>query len=151
MPSYIKVYGNLAFGEDFSPSRWWASSPTAFGSNTNPCAFHALCRFETNRQKERRTLKCPSFFLVTRTGIEPMFPAWEASVLTAWPTGRFSQLCYYTTKLFKMQYLFAKKLKKFFLPLFFLILIKIFYFFDWNIMDFPSFVCYNMLSIIIYI
>ena len=25
--------------------------------------------------------------LVTRTGIEPMFAAWEAAVLTAWPTG----------------------------------------------------------------
>ena len=26
------------------------------------------------------------FSLVTRTGIEPVFPAWEAGVFTAWPT-----------------------------------------------------------------
>lgn len=29
------------------------------------------------------------FFLVTRAGIEPALPAWEAGVLTAWPTSRF--------------------------------------------------------------
>ena len=30
--------------------------------------------------------------LVTRTGIEPMFAAWEAAVLTAWPTGLMVRL-----------------------------------------------------------
>ena len=30
--------------------------------------------------------------LVTRTGIEPMFAAWEAAVLTAWPTGQMVRL-----------------------------------------------------------
>ena len=30
--------------------------------------------------------------MVTRTGIEPMLKAWEASVLTAWPTGHTSIL-----------------------------------------------------------
>ena len=29
-----------------------------------------------------------SFFLVTRAGLEPALLAWEARVLTAWPTGR---------------------------------------------------------------
>ena len=31
-------------------------------------------------------------WLVTRTGIEPMFAAWEAAVLTAWPTGQMVRL-----------------------------------------------------------
>ena len=30
-------------------------------------------------------------FLVTRAGIEPALPAWEAGVLTAWPTSRLNQ------------------------------------------------------------
>ena len=30
--------------------------------------------------------------MVTRTGIEPMFAAWEAAVLTAWPTGLMVRL-----------------------------------------------------------
>ena len=32
-----------------------------------------------------------SSFLVTRAGIEPALPAWEAGVLTAWPTSHFSR------------------------------------------------------------
>ena len=32
------------------------------------------------------------FRVVTRTGIEPMFAAWEAAVLTAWPTGQMVRL-----------------------------------------------------------
>ena len=38
------------------------------------------------------SLFCPpptSGWLVTRAGIEPTFAAWEAAVLTAWPTGPF--------------------------------------------------------------
>ena len=33
-----------------------------------------------------------SFLVVTHPGIEPEFPAWEASVLTAWPMGLVSCL-----------------------------------------------------------
>ena len=32
-----------------------------------------------------------SSILVTRAGIEPALPAWEAGVLTAWPTSHFSR------------------------------------------------------------
>ena len=40
-------------------------------------------------QKKKKQDQSPAFlFLVTRTGIEPMFSAWEANVLTAWPTSR---------------------------------------------------------------
>ena len=50
----------------------------------------AICKVRlTNRIiKKPESHKWLSGFLVTRTGIEPMFPAWEASVLTAWPMGR---------------------------------------------------------------
>ena len=66
--------------------------------------------FRAERITKKRTgaLLCSCSFLVTRTGIEPMFPAWEASVLTAWPTGLVSKLCYYTTLFFKLQYPFWK-------------------------------------------
>ena len=32
-------------------------------------------------------INCSSFQMVTRAGIEPTLTAWEAAVLTAWPTG----------------------------------------------------------------
>ena len=34
-------------------------------------------------------VKAQSTILVTRTRIELVMPAWEAGVLTAWPTGQF--------------------------------------------------------------
>ena len=50
--------------------------------------------------------------LVTRTGIEPMFPAWEASVLTAWPTGRQQVVLYHI--FFKIAIPFLKKINIFY-------------------------------------
>ena len=72
----------------------------------------SIPRAESTKKKSRTNVLLS--FLVTRTGIEPMFPAWEASVLAAWPTGRISQLWYYIIFLFKLQYLFEKNFKKFY-------------------------------------
>ena len=44
------------------------------------------CGARTKRNRHPLRSAC-LFLLVTRTGIEPMFSAWEANVLTAWPTG----------------------------------------------------------------
>ena len=71
-------------------------------TNNIPANLHASLRasgfgFVRSTKKETDTTKgCLSLFLVTRTGIEPMFSAWEADVLTAWPTSRdiFAQLLY---------------------------------------------------------
>ena len=48
----------------------------------------------TKSAKKRRSTSCDVLllFLVTHPGIEPEFPAWEASVLTAWPMGLASCL-----------------------------------------------------------
>ena len=50
-----------------------------------------MCSVNTNLgekiKKEANLSIC--FFLVTRTGIEPMIPPWKGSVLTSWPTGRY--------------------------------------------------------------
>ena len=77
------------------------------GRNANPEAwllrnrrFRVDCGTGHRRRKKRTgSWRTGSFFsfVVTRTGIEPMFPAWEASVLTAWPTGHFAQLEKYIT------------------------------------------------------
>ena len=42
-----------------------------------------------NKKAPSKTTLYPQT-LVTRTGIEPMFPAWEASVLTSWPTSQLT-------------------------------------------------------------
>ena len=53
-----------------------------------------LCVINTNYWCDRSVSilnahKCGLIKLVTRAGIEPALPAWEAGVLTAWPTSRF--------------------------------------------------------------
>ena len=54
------------------------------------------------------------FCLVTRTGIEPMFSAWEANVLTAWPTSHCFRAWLLYTKGFCLSIGFLKKIKIFF-------------------------------------
>ena len=57
------------------------------------CFMHRRCASYAegvlHSKNKNRTLKSVrfSFLLVTHPGIEPEFPAWEASVLTAWPMG----------------------------------------------------------------
>ena len=56
-------------------------------------AFQKVCPITTGINEKHLTLCVRCFSFMTRTGIEPMFPAWEASVLTAWPTGRVTTTC----------------------------------------------------------
>ena len=65
--------------------------PSLCSQNANPCVCiaNAVSINDTASKQKHHILRCGVFVLVTRTGIEPMFPAWEASVLTAWPTGRW--------------------------------------------------------------
>ena len=52
----------------------------------------------TGRQiAKRHSFGVPFYYLVTRTGIEPISTAWEAVVLTVWPTGLglVARLLYY--------------------------------------------------------
>ena len=42
-------------------------------------------------QSAKGSFLCLAFRLVTRAGIEPTLTAWEAAVLTAWPTGHICQ------------------------------------------------------------
>ena len=49
--------------------------------------FRVGSRAERVTNAKRTPTRSVLFVLVTRTGIEPMFSAWEADVLTAWPTG----------------------------------------------------------------
>ena len=81
---------------EYTCSRHWrTSSPMAsFGMRTHstnsPCEICAGFDERTGHQHTKKEKQdfCPAFcVLVTRTGIEPMFSAWEANVLTAWPTG----------------------------------------------------------------
>ena len=53
-----------------------------------------ICKADFFRRKTDLVKKAPifyqdwCFFLVTRTGIEPMLQPWKGRVLTAWPTGQ---------------------------------------------------------------
>ena len=43
---------------------------------------------EENKKKRQSFFKDCRFFLVTRTGIEPVLPPWKGGVLAAWPPGQ---------------------------------------------------------------
>ena len=84
-------------------------------ANLQSAAWRRVRFYETRAKKERHSVSV-FLFLVTRTGIEPMFPAWEASVLTAWPTGRafhsfviISWPCFFVNTFFEKKiFLFQK-------------------------------------------
>ena len=49
---------------------------------------HTIFRYKQQIRTNHLTVKSSDLsFLVTRAGIEPTLTAWEAAVLTAWPTG----------------------------------------------------------------
>ena len=52
------------------------------------CKQNLRARFILRYQIEKTPLQWSFFYLVTRTGIEPMLQPWKGRVLTAWPTGR---------------------------------------------------------------
>ena len=83
-----EVYGNLnPHVRDywFRQIEWWAHV------NTNRERLVVGSDSVCELAKRRRSSFCYSFFfLVTRTGIEPMLQPWKGRVLTAWPTGRIS-------------------------------------------------------------
>ena len=63
-------------------SEWCANRD----SNPGPTGYEPVAL--TNWAIGAGTGLLPIENVVTRTGIEPMLTAWEAAVLTAWPTGR---------------------------------------------------------------
>ena len=75
-------------------------------------------RFLRITKNKKGALCAPFLFLVTRTGIEPMISAWEANVLTAWPTGHAQDRWYYTICFSILQVFFQNFSKKFFPKLF---------------------------------
>ena len=102
-------YGNLCFASlncKFCP--WLRQIQNVAPSDFVGASFRA----ERITKKRTGAPLCSCSLLVTRTGIEPMFPAWEASVLTAWPTGRIWRLGYYTTIFIKNQGVFEKIFRK---------------------------------------
>ena len=85
-------------------------------ANLQSAAWRRVRFYETRTKKERHSVSV-FLFLVTRTGIEPMFPAWEASVLTAWPTGRvfhsfviISRPCFFVNTFFEKNFFISKNL-----------------------------------------
>ena len=61
---------------------------TSFGMAVIIDEVNIICQKQTSLKRKKHHPKMMLFlFLVTRTGIEPMFPPWKGGVLTAWPTG----------------------------------------------------------------
>ena len=66
----------------------WQSKPTI------AMVIHHLIYVKSRLASNSKEIIAPSFSvvkkkLVTRTGFEPMLTAWEAAVLTTWPTGHW--------------------------------------------------------------
>ena len=64
------------------------------------------------KTKNRVAMLLCFLFLVTHPGIEPEFPAWEASVLTAWPMGHVLTTCILYHNCGELSSLFWKKFQK---------------------------------------
>ena len=84
----ISNYGNFSKAEYLLALRLANKLADLRAANANPCGSAAGQDSEyRSPQNEKKHSDGVLRSVVTGTGIEPMFSAWEADVLTAWPTG----------------------------------------------------------------